>query len=333
MIVSYLSSYWGIKKMNDELFDKFFALYLKATENDDDRVYLENQFNNLIVHTKNTDVHSFEFIDLVDKILKPTEIQKKKNAEITTPFNLAREMIDKIDEEFWKSPKKVFEPCCGKGIFCLLIYNKFWTGLKDLYPDEHERRKVILNECIYFADIDALNIFIVEGILSNKGEFKINYHHGNTLELDIKATWGIDGFDLYVCNPPYEDNSAEKRKALNHNLWSEFLNWSYDRLNDNGKLLYITPTSWMSPTSKNKDIFYKNHIIYLNVNECKKHFNVGSTFSYYIIKKTKVIGDTEVVCEYNKKIYKSVCNLKGMEYLPNFTTNKTISIIKKIHKQ
>ena len=48
--------------------------------------------------------------------------------------------------------------------------------------------------------------------------------------------------------------TGKKRKALNHNLWSDFLNWSYARLTKDGVLLYITPTSWMSPTSKNKDI-------------------------------------------------------------------------------
>lgn len=69
--------------------------------------------------------------------------------------------------------------------------------------------------------------------------------------------------------------------------------------------------------------------MYLNINECEKHFNVGSKFSYYLIKKTDKIGETEVLCEYNKKLYKSICYLNGMEYLPNFTTNDTINIIKK----
>ena len=85
----------------------------------------------------------------------------------------------------------------------------------------------------------------------------------------------------------------------------------------------------MSPTSKNKHIFYENHILYLNVNECKRYFNVGSTFSFYVIKKTKDIGLTEVECEYNKTVYYDICDLSGMNYLPNFITNNTINIIKK----
>ena len=277
--------------------------------------------------------NSKQLSELIDKYLEATELEKSGNAEIPTLFKLREESLNKIPNDFWKTPKKIIEPSCGKGGYIVDIIDKFMIGLKDVIPDEKERYKTIVEECIYFSDINPTNIFICKLLIDPDNEYKLNYNEGNTMELDITKTtknWkGIDKFDLHVCNPPYEDNSSGKRKALNHNLWSEFLNWSYDRLNENGLLLYITPTSWMSPTSKNKDIFYKNHILYLNVNECKKYFNVGSTFSYYVIKKTNIIGDTEVVCKYSKKIYKSFCNLNGMEYLPNFITNETINIIKK----
>ena len=275
---------------------------------------------------------------IIDKYLIPTELEKSENAEIHTLFQLRQETLNKIPCDFWKTQKKVIEPSCGKGGYIVDIIDKFMNGLKDIIPDEKLRYKTIVEECIYFCDINPKNIFICKLLLDPNNEYKLNYNEGNTMQLDITKTtdnWkGVDKFQLHVCNPPYEHSTSGQRKALNHNLWSEFLKWSYDRLTNDGMLLYITPTSWMSPTSKNKDIFYNNHILYLNVNECKKYFNVGSTFSYYVIQRmtterSEVCGETEVVCEYNKKIYKSTCNLNGMEYLPNFITNETINIIKK----
>ena len=47
----------------------------------------------------------------VDKFLIPHENEKKQNAEISTPYSLRKEMLDKIPEDFWTTPKKVFEPC------------------------------------------------------------------------------------------------------------------------------------------------------------------------------------------------------------------------------
>jgi len=277
-----------------------------------------------------------ECYKMCQDVIVTTHIERKQNAEVLTPLPLVKEMLEKIPRVTWTTKRngrlpRIFDPCVGKGAFVVVIYDMLFEmdEMKRMFPQDKERRRVILQEMLFFADINPFNIYITKMIIDPSNEFEWeNVYEGNTLEMDIKEKWGFPSFDIIVSNPPYEDTSSEKRKALNHNLWSEFLNWSYDRINEHGLLLFITPTSWMSPTSKNKDIFYKNHILYLNVNECKKYFNVGSTFSYYVIRKTDIIGDTEVVCNY-KKIYKSVCNLNGMEYLPNFTTKETINIIKK----
>ena len=46
---------------------------------------------------------------LIDKYLIPQELEKKSNAEVSTPYKLRQEMLDKIPIDFWKTPKKVFE--------------------------------------------------------------------------------------------------------------------------------------------------------------------------------------------------------------------------------
>jgi len=50
---------------------------------------------------------------LIEKHFIPTENEKEQNAEISTPIKLVDEMLNKIPLDFWKTPKKVFEPCCG----------------------------------------------------------------------------------------------------------------------------------------------------------------------------------------------------------------------------
>ena len=327
ILIDQTKSWWGTN-IDSTLMKQFVDVYIKYIKGDKETSQIIRTVKELFMkNIKN----SKELSILIDKYLKPTDLEIKNKAEIPTICKLREKTLNKIPVEFWKTPKKIIEPCCGKGGYLVDIIDKFMDGLKELIPDEKIRYKTIVEECLYFSDANSTNIFICKLLIDPYNEYKLNYNEGNTLELDIKAKWGINGFDLHVCNPPYEVNMEDndKRKALNQNLWSEFLIWSYERLNQDGLLLYITPTSWMSPTSKNKDLFYKNHILYLNVNECKKYFNVGSTFSFYIIKKTNIIGETEVECEYKKNVYNSVCNLNGMEYLPNYVTNETINIIKK----
>jgi hypothetical protein len=94
---------------------------------------------------------------LIVKHFIPSLEEKKENAEIPTPIVLVEEMLSKIPEEFWKTPKRVFEPCCGKGNFVMKIFEKFFNGLVELYPDETKRCKIIIKECLYYADLTSMN--------------------------------------------------------------------------------------------------------------------------------------------------------------------------------
>ena len=57
----------------------------------------------------------------------------------------------------------------------------------------------------------------------------MNYNEGNTLDLDIKENWNIDGFDAVIGNPPYE---AQKATGDNK-LYLEFINYSIKNLYNN----------------------------------------------------------------------------------------------------
>jgi hypothetical protein len=317
--------------------------------NDNNYIIIVNIMNNIIDNNSEIinnirEIYSIASYDNLQKLIAkhfiPTEEEKKGNAEVPTPVNLVKEMIHKMPVDFWKKPRKVFEPCCGKGNFLLEIVRKFDEGLKELYPDNEERIRIIMTECIYYADLTALNVFISTELLRceyesicgiNEINFQFNNHTGDTLQLNIGEKWLIEGFDAIIGNPPYQECNIDGRKALNHNLWSDFINYSYHLLLQNGFLLHITPNSWMSPTGKNNHVFYNNHIIYLNINECEKHFNVGSKFSYYLIQKTNEKKETEICCLYNKKIYHSKILIDNYEFLPNLICDKSLSILKKFY--
>ncbi len=69
-------------------------------------------------------------------IIKTTDIEKKHNAEILTPISLATDMINKIPIDFWTSNLSCFDPCCGKGIFTILLYDKLMNRLESKIIDK-----------------------------------------------------------------------------------------------------------------------------------------------------------------------------------------------------
>ena len=168
-----------------------------------------------------------ELSELIDKYLIPQELEKKSNAEVSTPFKLRQNMLDKISPTFWKSHlNKVLEPCSGKGGFIIDIIGRFMNGLKDTIPDEEIRYKIIVEECLYFSDINPTNIFVCKLLIDPNNEYNLNYNEGNTLELDIKEKWNIEGFDAVIGNPPYNDDSGNRGKG--HTLWTKFIEISLE---------------------------------------------------------------------------------------------------------
>lgn len=288
---------------------------------------------------------------LIAKHFIPSIEEKKNNAEIPTPIHLVEEMLDKIPKEFWETKNKVFEPCCGKGNFVMKIFEKFFNGLEQKYPNPSKRCKIIITKCLYFSDITPMNVFITSEILkceiqSRTGndkelKYEFNYNVGNTLELDINKKWGFDNFDAVIGNPPYQEVDENGKSKGGTNLYTKFINMAFHLLNNNCYLLFITPISWLGP-SKNiqmgndilHNIFLKYDLLYLNLNECKKYFNVGSTFSYYLIQK-KITEKklTNVVSEYKKIIVNNNIDFKklnNLDFLPIHITQETLNLIEEI---
>ena len=267
----------------------------------------DNKETNQIIRTvkelfvKNIN-NSKQLGELIDKYLIPQELEKKSNAEVSTPHKLRQEMLDKIPVEFWTSVKKVFEPCAGKGGFIVDIIDRFMIGLKNIIPDEKERYKIIVEECLYFSDINPTNIFICKLLIDPYNEYRLNYNEGNTLELDIKEKWGIDGFDAVIGNPPYNDNSGNKGKG--HTLWDKFTLVSIKTwLKTNGCLLYVHPRNWRQINHKILQLFKKYQLHYLeihNVEDGIKTFKCSTTYDWYLLEKKVKYTHSKIKDEENK---------------------------------
>lgn len=288
--------------------------------------------------------------------LKPSEKAKNERGEVFTPLELVNEMLDKLPSEVWANPNlKWLDPATGIGNFPVMVYLRLMNGLKYFESNPEKRRKHILEQMLYMVELDKLNVYLLKKVFCENA-YKLNIFEGsfiketNNKKVDIlfgdkpmkkkenlefeKKAEKIKEFDIILGNPPFQEEYKDnKKKPKNNNLWTIFLLDSYQLLKKNGYLLLITPTSWMSPSFKNKHIFYKNWLIYVNINECKKWFpSVGSNFSYYLIQKTNQKKNTFVICKYNKKNYKSDLFISNdTNFIPSILTKESLSIINKFY--
>jgi hypothetical protein len=273
-----------------------------------------------------------QFQKTVIDYFKPTDKEKKSNAEIPTPRKLKLEMTSKVPEDFWTTKQKVLEPSVGKGGFCLEIIEFFMKGLEEKIPDEEERYKTIVEDCLYFADINPANIFITKLILTPNNEYKLNYYEGDSLKIDCKKDFGLDGFDLIVSNPPFNSHGDT---CTGNTIWQYFVKLSLTKwLLKNGYLCMVHPPGWRKPCytkSQLKGLFElmtkKNTMLYLEIHglaDGKKTFGCGTRYDWYIIKKIKQSFVTTVRDE--KEIITKI-DLSKLEWLANFNLSDIYKLL------
>ena len=261
----------------------------------------------------------------------PTKEESKNNAEISTPIILVEQMINSIPDEFWTKPRKVFEPCCGKGNFVLAIFDKFFFGLQRSIKDIHKRCEVIVNECIYYADLTPLNVFIVSQLLRHHVAFytkdkevklKFNQQIGNTLDMKTTDEDGFGtildaGFDAVISNPPYQDN-----RGANSTLWDKFVLFSLKSIKpETGYLLTIHPSGWRNIAGNYKKAqkeILKYNLLYLEMHDSKdgqKTFGCGTRYDWYLlIKRAQNKTNTQVIFQDGTVL---TTDLNGKEFIPS----------------
>lgn len=160
-----------------------------------------------------------------DTIHTPSNLEREIFAEISTPMNLRKDMLDIIPIQFWKDKnKRVWEPSCGKGGFVIDIVIRFMVGLENEIETEEERYKYIVENCIYFNDISKTNVEICKSLLGGT-EYSLNY----TIE-DCLLHKPTITYDLIIGNPPY-DKFLYKKFMRRHFEYCE-------------KILYVIPSTW-----------------------------------------------------------------------------------------
>jgi hypothetical protein len=132
-------------------------------------------------------------------------------------------------------------------------------------------------------------------------------------------------FNNITGNPPFQD--TKNRKKTQHKLWITFTEKAMTAwLEDDGSLLWITPSSWGSPSNKVLQTLKDNQVMMLNL-DTKKHFpGVGSLFSHYRVDKKESVDSFPITSNEVEFDF----SFDGVFYVPNDVCKQSLSIHKKV---
>ena len=249
---------------------------------------------------------------------KTIELHKRwkddpSKGEVFTPEELVREMLDKIPTSVWENPDSTFlDPCMGKGTFLIDILRRLTT----IYGYSKEAAM----SRIYGYDVRVKYINYLK-----RGGFK-NVFHKDFLseEFDMK-------FDVIIGNPPYQEVGA----TGDNKLYLRFIEKSINLVVENGYLSFVTPKKGIEnilSKNKNRDYFpVKKKISYLALDTPARHFNVGSSFCYFLIQNNNdydVKTNVEFI-DKNNNIKSDKVNLYRFKKLPKSFDEVVLSILDK----
>jgi tRNA1(Val) A37 N6-methylase TrmN6 len=207
---------------------------------------------------------------------------------------LVNEMLDALPQDKLINGT-VFDPSIGGGQF-----------IKEVIRRKREAGKTeeeILNT-VYGLEENNLRL----GYAINKYDLVGNLSVGNYLELTHNMK-----FDIIIGNPPFQKNDNE---AMRWTLWELFVKKS---LQIADMVAMVTPQSITSPGPFN---IIKDKALVINV-DVTKHFNVGSTFCYFVADTTKKVKRTKIITS-TKTYTKDVSNVP---FLPLVINDETLAQI------
>jgi hypothetical protein len=278
-------------------------------------ILLDKKENYLIVELKR---NISEFIEKYEKVSK---LESKLFGEVFTPRQLIDEMLDTLPKEVWTDPDlKWLDPAVGIGNFPAAILDRLMVGLESVITNEDERRKHILEEMLYMCDISTKNLFLLYMLFDKNNEFKLNVYRGSFLEETfdnhMKNVWRLDGFDVVVGNPPYNENGT----GTGNSIWHLFVEKS--NLQSNRYICFIHPSSWRMPLREGDRFFKSSQIIknnakfvkILKTEDANKYFGLSIKVDYYLLDK-KRIND---LCLIEAKEEIVNLNIKKLQFIPNY---------------
>lgn len=261
--------------------------------------------------------------------------QKTKNintyAEVFTPPELINKMLDDLPVHIWsKSDLLWFDLASGIGNFSILIYYKLLDGLKLHIPNIKKRKKHILENMLYFSEINSKNIQIIKKLF-NFNKYNLNIHADDSLLLNPKELWNINKFDIIVCNPPYHKVGHKSQGGKKASLHFEFSEKAASLLANNGFMLFIQPRNWRSITSPVLKFYDNMTFIKLYLNYGRKYFtNAEVNTDYYLLQNSHSNVPTDVHYKYNRLNYTNSMRISNPKFIPNVYNVHVKNILQKI---
>lgn len=235
----------------------------------------------------------------ITEIVRLISLLHSTGSSTPTSYALAQDMVDSLEVDWQRPDLKFLDPACGRGTFLLALLDR-------LVEAGHDPAHVV-DHMLYGVDRDPVQVRVAQRAFGLATGVSANIY----CEDSLTKEWTMK-FDAIVTNPPYQrDNNGAKRWTL----WEEFVKKAMTQAD---AVAMVVPQSLTSPNATFDVV--KPHCAVLNI-DVSKHFNVGSTFCYFVARPNQNINSTRIIT-HSGVLHKDITKLP---FLPAVITEDTLS--------
>jgi len=269
--------------------------------------------------------HLKDLIKSFRNYIKVADVERKRHGEIMSPIDeLVLPMVNTVPDDFWENPDhKILDSSAGIGTFLIVCATKLMNGLKSWEPDSEKRFKHIVENMLYYGELQSRNAFLWLCAIDPQNDYKTNTYWGSYLDdkfdFHMKNVWKLDGFDLIIQNPPYQEQKPGFTKT--QPLWHLFVQKSLKLVNEDKYMVMVHPGGWRNVAGvfkETQNLLKNRQMLYLKLHSFKKGqelFDAAITFDYYcVINKKNNAFLTKVLFEDDTKFDVDISKL---EFIPN----------------
>ena len=222
--------------------------------------------------------------DIMEKVTKYTGLLKISSAEVVTPMNIVKDMVDLLPSEIFKPESTFLDPAVKSGRFLIELFNRLMESpaMIEAFPNAEERKKKILTEQLFgLATSETTAAIVRKALYDDPNETgNIRYSADKFSKELIQGAFHIMQFDVVIGNPPY-----------NKDIFLDFVDISYQL--SSGYVVMITPAKWQTDADnartaskitykefRDKYVKHMSHVVFYP--DCQDVFNImqidGITF-------------------------------------------------------
>ena len=198
--------------------------------------------------------------------------------------DLVNEILDQLPVSVWKSKKTTFlDPAMGGGQFVKEIERR----LRDAGHSDTN-----ISERVFGWEVNNMRINFAKKKYNLIGTYEVG-----GLEKDMSKK-----FDVIVGNPPFQDKKGNENSTNSADLFTKFVNKSFDLVSDSGTVSLIIPSAWSGPRNSSlKTVLFERHQPSIFNTHEKKWFNVNMNTCYFVTQKNRK-GKTLITDNYGNSI-------------------------------